>query len=471
MKHGRPKAGALAFGAVVACGALGCERAQPAPPIARVAVPKQTAVAGVEEPARLVERPGARLHEEIPGRWRRLRPERVDPTLNAEQRELVVRLESIGYAQGSTPAPTQSGVIRHVRGRALEGRNFLTSGHAPEAVLMDMDGNVLHRWRHAFLDAFPDYPPQWLYEDAEFWRRAYLFENGDVLAIFEGLGLIKIDRDSKLIWASGLRAHHDLEVTAEGEIYVLTRLSHMLPRLDPDKPILEDSISVLGPDGVERRRVSLLEALERSAYSRLWQPDGRGSLGDLFHTNGLALLDGNAAESLPAFKRGNVLVSMLVPDLIAVVDLAREEVVWAHRGSFRDQHDPKVLANGNLMLFDNCGATPYSRVLELDLAQPGRVVWEYAGSPERPFYSFSCGTADRLRNGNTLVTESDGGRAFEVTPEKEIVWEFVSPWQAGERGELVATLFELVRLPPDFGAGWVGVSAPVASPAPPSPAR
>ena len=57
-------------------------------------------------------------------------------------------------------------------------------------------------------------------------------------------------------------------------------------------------------------------------------------------------------------------------------------------------------------------------------------------------------------NGNTLVTESDAGRAFEVTPSGEIVWEFLSPWRAGEAGELVATLFEVVRLPPDFDTSW-----------------
>jgi hypothetical protein len=31
----------------------------------------------------------------------------------------------------------------------------------------------------------------------ERWRRAHLFPNGDVLAIYEGFGLVKIDKDSK----------------------------------------------------------------------------------------------------------------------------------------------------------------------------------------------------------------------------------------------------------------------------------
>jgi hypothetical protein len=291
-----------------------------------------------------------------------------------------------------------------------------------------------------------------------------VFETGAVLAIVDGFGLIKIDRDSQLVWANGLRAHHDLEVTPAGEIYVLTRRGDVLPRIDPRRPVLEDSIAVLGPDGELRRSVSLLEALERSEFRGLWTPDLDAFQGDLFHTNSLAVLDGRHAGRLPALRRGNLLVSMLVPDLLAVVDFEREEVVWAHRGSFRDQHDARLLENGKLLLFDNRGAEPHSRVLELDPARPDHAVWEYAGSESQPFYSATCGTAQRLPNGNTLITESDAGRAFEVTPGGEIVWEFLSPWRAGDAGELVATLFEVERLPPDFDASWARGREPEPSP-------
>jgi hypothetical protein len=36
--------------------------------------------------------------------------------------------------------------------------------------------------------------------------------------------------------------------------------------------------------------------------------------------------------------------------------------------------------------------------------------------------------ADRLPNGNTLVTDSNNQRVVEVTPQGEIVWEFYAPW-------------------------------------------
>ena len=34
----------------------------------------------------------------------------------------------------------------------------------------------------------------------------------------------------------------------------------------------------------------------------------------------------------------------------------------------------------------------------------------------------------RLPNGNTLICESDAGRIFEVTQDKEIVWDYYSPF-------------------------------------------
>src|SRR5690606_9440563 len=82
-------------------------------------------------------------------------------------------------------------------------------------------------------------------------------------------------------------------------------------------------------------------------------------------------------------------------------------------------------------------------------------VWEYLGTPDRPFLSRTCGTAHRLPNGNTLITASDAGHAFEVTPDKEFVWEFHSPHRAGAKQEFVATLFNVDRIAPDFPVDWI----------------
>lgn len=103
-----------------------------------------------------------------------------------------------------------------------------------------------------------------------------------------------------------------------------------------------------------------------------------------------------------------------------------------------------VFSNGGVSRFgsqrDDCPGTypnamsDYSRVVEFNPITY-EVVWEYKNPTEftdaddnlnRRFYStFMCG-AQRLENGNTLITETGKERVFEVTREGEIVWEYIA---------------------------------------------
>ncbi len=132
--------------------------------------------------------------------------------------------------------------------------------------------------------------------------------------------------------------------------------------------------------------------------------------------------------------------------VIAIVDLEDERVVWALSGQWHAQHQPTFLADGNLLLFDNQGHGELSKVIEIDPFSQ-EIVWSYAGTPENGFYSRTCGSNQRLENGNTLITQSNSGRAFEVTREGRIVWEYYNPARTGDQNDLIATLYELVRLP------------------------
>jgi len=407
------------------------------------------------------------------GRFRPVRGGTNDKDLadeERERREQIKLIENIGYLDGKNPAPNDSGVTIHASDVAHQGLNLYTSGHGPIAILMDMEGDELHVWKCDFDTAMRDFPeakegtaeinrPE---VDREFWRRAYLYPNGDLLAIFEGSAIIKLDKDSNLIWAVPNHAHHDLQVAEDGTIYVLGRKAAFMPELESDllngRPILEDFVLVLDSDGKELRRVSILKALQKSPFASLVDdalatPHG----GDIFHTNTLEVLDGRHADKNPAFKKGSILLSLLWINTIAVLDLEKEEIVWTLEGSWIRQHQPTLVESGNLMLFDNLGGseeTGLSRVLEID-PETGRTVWSFEGYPGNELYSEECGSLQRFGNDNTLITETDNGRALEVTADKKIVWEFVSPHRAGENDQLIASLFEVVRLPPDFPVDWI----------------
>ena len=64
------------------------------------------------------------------------------------------------------------------------------------------------------------------------------------------------------------------------------------------------------------------------------------------------------------------------------------------------------------------------------------LVWSYH-APR--FFSTNISGAQRLANGNTLVTEGAGGRVFEVTTDGTIVWEYMNPLFAGATRRTTST--------------------------------
>ena len=117
---------------------------------------------------------------------------------------------------------------------------------------------------------------------------------------------------------------------------------------------------------------------------------------------------------------------------------------------------PKGLpGEGNILIFDNGGWAGYgypgrtskdgtktdlrdhSRILEIDPVTL-KLVWEFTSASwysmssivaKSQFYSPLISSAQRLPNGNTLITEGCGCRLLEVTPDKEVVWEFIAPFE------------------------------------------
>jgi len=372
-----------------------------------------------------------------------------------DQQAAIEALEALGYAGGTVAAdPARAtGVTRHDAARAQPGLNLLVSAHDSEVLLMDMQGETLHRWACEFSSLWPDRGGVGKWRSDESFRRVRLLAGGELLAIWEGLGLVKLDRDSNVLWSFGGNAHHDLDVDAEGRIYVLTRKAAVLPRFNEDQAILEDFVTVLSPAGVELRSVSLLECFEGAGFDEAMRFVDQA--GDVFHTNTLSLLDGAHAATLPEFTAGRVLLSLRRPGTLAVCDLEARTAVWALQGDWRLQHEPVMLSDGHLLLFDNRGKRRRSGVLELDPAT-GEVLWEYRRAEPDAFYSASCGTAHRLANGNTLVSETEAGRAFEITRAGEVVWQYDSPfrWREGDE-EFVASVFDMVRVPVAFVEDWL----------------
>jgi hypothetical protein len=70
--------------------------------------------------------------------------------------------------------------------------------------------------------------------------------------------------------------------------------------------------------------------------------------------------------------------------------------------------------------------------------------------PPWNFFSPYISGAQRLPNGNTLITEGDFGRLFEVTAQGEVVWEYICPFfVAASYFGLANRIFRAFRYAPE----------------------
>jgi hypothetical protein len=357
---------------------------------------------------------------------------------------------------------TNSGISRYNKEKAYNGLTLFTSAHAQKAFLISMEGQIVYEWHLPFSSVWlnPSHIGFPVSDDFIFWIKAHLYPNGDLLALYramgdtpEGYGLVKMDRNSRIIWKYTERVHHDINIGSDGKIYTLIQkiITEKIPGIQLASPLIDDSIVVLSNNGQELKRLSISKAFHNSDFSRVLKLPTESPLGDVWHTNAVEVLDEQMAERFPFLEKGQVLVSMRDVDTIAVVDMDKEQVVWAIRGIWHRQHDPDFLLNGNMLIFDNrgnYGKGGPSQVIEFDPVTM-EIVWQYAGDEKDHLSSWVMSSQQRLQNGNTLITESLKGRIFEVTRENEVVWEFNSPFRASHDNNIVAAVSWAQRFHPD----------------------
>ena len=93
---------------------------------------------------------------------------------------------------------------------------------------------------------------------------------------------------------------------------------------------------------------------------------------------------------------------------------------------------------------------------------PETYSWRYPAADELDelFYAQQISGASRLPNGNTLICNGPAGYGFEVTPEEDVVWNYINPvtaFGATTQGNDVGNnaIFRLPRYPVDF-PGFIG---------------
>ncbi len=203
-----------------------------------------------------------------------------------------------------------------------------------------------------------------------------------------------------------------------------------------------------------------------------FHPEIGEGLADWMHINSMSTLGPNKwwEKGDKRFHPDNIIWDGRETNIIAITDKESGKIVWQVGPDYNEsealrkmgwiigQHHAHMIplglpGEGNILVFDNGGWAGYgapnpsslngthnakrdcSRVLEFDPITL-EIVWKYTVEEAgfKPlvdnfkFYSGYISSAQRLPNGNTLITEGANGRFFEITPEHELVWEYISPF-------------------------------------------
>jgi Arylsulfotransferase (ASST) len=311
--------------------------------------------------------------------------------------------------------------------------------------LIRRDGTVVNEWRLRAHEIFADVG---FFRDVPMtdWNAithgTLITPEGDIVFSFESGGMARLDRCGKVKWTSTEVSHHSPNWMADGGIVVsggryVDRPNSEIPW--PFRgPYWEDLVTKYDADGRQTLAMPLTQLFIDNGMQAWLSSTGefRTRVNGEFHLNEVEELSPELAPEFPMFQAGDLLLSLRNRNMILVTDAEAKRIKWWKVGPFIRQHDPDFNPGGRITVFDNhSDDSPEgehgggSRIWEIDPAT-GAARTLYGGRDGQRLYSPERGTQQMQPSGNILITEAQQGRAFEVTPGGEVVWEYVNRWDA-----------------------------------------
>lgn len=402
----------------------------------------------------------------------------------------IAAVASLAFAALGDAVPAQAyeafsgplGLLHYDKGKTFDGYTLIAPQQSTVTYLIDMDGNVVMEWKS-------DYVPFY----AELLPNGNLIRHGrlpDAWPAFGGVSgiLEEFDWTGKKVWEYKMFtpgkevSHHTFEVMPNGNYVLLgweykTYDEMVKAGRDVNLPghsVFKDGMKVGGRmiEGIWPDFVREVNRQGETVWEwHVWDHLGKGadkldinvfltpkrspvtSGPDWTHFNGVsynpqtdqfAITSRNLGEVYIVDKKtGNIVFRWGNP---ANYGAGKFPAGYYDNGDTElfGPHAPDWTEQGTLSIFNNGDARPsvnYSSAVELDPVA-GKKVWEWkphdVGTMPSNFYTGTQGGAQKLPNGNWLITGTNtGGHTIEVTPDKEIVWEFLNPM--GKDNKVYAT--------------------------------
>lgn len=368
-----------------------------------------------------------------------------------------------------------TGVLRWNKAKTYNGYTLFAPTYTKDIYLIDMEGNLVHKWKtDQFNGLYAELLPSGnLLRGAQVKDRFAVYFGGSSGSVQE------LDWNGKVVWEYVMNSpqgfyHHAFDRMPNGNTLMLgweqkSWEEAVKKGRDPKSTFWQGVVSPADP---ERERVhgiwpDFIREVDRSGKTvwewHIWDHIGTGpdqininftlpaTVGPLYA--GPDWSHCNTVQYIPG--KDQVLLNSRNFGEFYLIDKKTGKIVyrWGNPGAYGkgrlpggyaddgDQilfgpHHPQMQPNGNVTVFDNGTFRPtgnYSRVLEMD-PNTGKIVWQftskvvprYGNTFNSPFQS----AAQKLPNGNFLVTSTNWGHMFEVNQAKEVVWEFINPINA-----------------------------------------
>jgi hypothetical protein len=349
----------------------------------------------------------------------------------------------------------------------------LLDGRDGKTHLVDMNGAEVRSWPYV------GFPSEYINPELIGGKRGHVFVQKEGPS-FAAKVLAELDWDGNVVWEWGAKApggsanqNHDQARLPNGNTLVLSNRSAVIELLSRE-PVIDQCIYEVSPGGD-----IVWQWFSSEHLDEFFSPEALETIRSGYRTttgtSGFLTLN-NAAPLGPnkwfrggdrRFHPDNIMIDAREANFIAVIEKTSGKIVWRLGPDFprenpyirafnhevprpvdqlSGQHDAHLIpaglpGGGNLLVFDNQSPAGYpqpplylwlgSRVLEIDPIK-SMIVWQYnaedSGRPLWTFFSSFISSARRLPNGNTLIDEGMNGRIFQITPQGEIVWEYVSPY-------------------------------------------
>jgi len=233
---------------------------------------------------------------------------------------------------------------------------------------------------------------------------------------------------------------HDATVTEDGEVAIVDMGNNRVFTVDESGEITwewqaEENIDQ-GTDFFETHVEGSPHVDDPDEYAK------QGELDDWTHWNDI---DETANGTFWLSVRNYDMLIEIDPETDGIVDTFGQP---GNHSLMHHQHNPHHLPEYDTVVVAD---SENNRIIEAD-RETGEIGWSYNG-PQGDLLQWPR-DADRLPNGNTLVTDSRNNRVLEVDEDGEVVWKFEDP-----AAEVIPLPYAAVRLPAGEAASGPPASA------------